>query len=148
MVRIEPPRRVTVKQNIKFVNVMSFIYHPLLVRVDNQSDYYSIELCDKEIKPGAIGKDSRNYSFKVPKKASVLLPYLFEGNELWAYSPDGDVELRVMFADSTDMVTIAKLTAGIGSGGTGAAASGGGDYGAPVDSSITVDPTELIEWTP
>jgi hypothetical protein len=141
-IRFEPPRRVTVKQNTKFVNVMSFVFHPLVVRVDNIS-VYDIELCDKEIKPGAIGLDSRHYSFKLPKKGSMLMPFPFDANELWAYAVDGDVEIRVMFADSTDPATLTKITAGMGSGGGGETTDR-----TPVFDEITITPVELIEWTP
>lgn len=111
--RLEPPRRVTLRETTKFKSVMRFEFHPSLVRIDNESDY-GIYISDHEIKPNTITADDRRHAFFIGAHMSGVPPMMFKENELWAYSPDGEAVIKVTYTDSNDVAFLAKLTTGVG----------------------------------
>ena len=109
---LHPPRRVTVLQNTKFKNVMRFKYHPVMVRIDNESKF-EIHACDYELMPDTISRDDTTHDIRIAPRASAIVPMKFERNELWMYSPNGDAVIKVSYTDSTDILDLLKLITGI-----------------------------------
>jgi hypothetical protein len=109
---IEPARRVTILKRSVYFNLMTFKRHPTMVRIDNESNF-DIYLSDHEVKPDTINRDDSEHSIRVAALASAIMPFRFEKNVLWGYSPQNDATIKVSYTDSNDIMDMLKLIAGV-----------------------------------